>query len=65
MKYMFFLILLIVSCKDTDTKDKNKLILYSSLYKIQSDLNYKNTFCYSINVPNDTPECMKEKNLIL
>ena len=61
MKYMFFLILLIVSCKDTDTKDKNKLILYSSLYKIQSDLNYKNTFCYSINVPNDTPECMKDK----
>jgi hypothetical protein len=62
MKYIFFLILLILSCKDTDSKhNKEKLVLYTSLYKIQSDINHKNAYCYNINVPNDTPECMKDK----
>ncbi len=62
MKYIFFLILLILFCKDTDSKEnKDKLILYSSLYKVQSDINYKNTYCFSINVPSDTPDCIKDK----
>ncbi len=61
MKYIFFLILLILFCKDSDSKEnKEKLILYSSWYKVQSDINYKNTYCYSINVPSDTPDCFKD-----
>ncbi len=60
MKYLFFLILLILFCKEDKMTDKDQLVLYSSLYKVQSDINYKNTYCYSINVPSDTPACIKE-----
>ncbi len=63
MKYIFFLILLILFCKDSDSKEnKEKLILYSSWYKVQSDINYKNTSCNNnFIVPSDTPDCIKSR----
>ncbi len=62
MKYIFFLILLILFCKDSDSKEnKDKFTFFSVLIKAKTDMDYKNTYCKSINIPNGTPNCIKSQ----
>jgi hypothetical protein len=82
MKFILILILFVLSCKDTDSKEsKNKLIMLAIFSRVQVNPKKETPLpaplplppppppvpvntdrsCYTINVPSDTPECIKNK----